>query len=69
MDELIDVMKEILLELQEINSKIDDIKGYGICSSLSDLGDKIDEITGMGVYTISDICDKIDAVDTTIMMK
>lgn len=32
MDELINIMKEILSELQEINSKIDDIKEDGVCN-------------------------------------
>lgn len=32
MDELINIMKEILSELQEINLKIDDIKGDGVCN-------------------------------------
>ena len=36
MDELVNLMEQILAELQEMNSKLDDIKGYGLDNSISD---------------------------------
>jgi len=37
MDELVLVMSDILSELKEINSKLDDIKGYSCDNSISDI--------------------------------
>lgn len=34
MDELVNVMEEILIELKEMNSKLDDIQGSGIYKSM-----------------------------------
>ena len=45
MDELVNLMEQILAELQEMNSKLDDIKGYGSDNSISDLADKLNDIT------------------------
>lgn len=50
MDELVNVMEEILIELKEMNSKLDDMQGSGIYKS------------------ISDVCDKIDSLETTITL-
>ena len=50
MDELVSVMQEILAELREMNSKLDEIQGIGINNSLSD------------------VCDKLDSLETTITM-
>lgn len=50
MDELIEIMSNLLTEIQELNSKIDNIKGFGMCNS------------------ISDVCDKIDSLETTITL-
>lgn len=67
MDELVDVMREILKELQEINTKLDDIKGIGSENSLADICDKLDEIKGTGLYdSISDVCEKLDSVESAI---
>lgn len=67
MEELVDVMREILNELQEINTKLDDIKGIGSESSLADIYDKLDEIKGTGLYnSITDVCDKLDSVDSSV---
>lgn len=44
MDELVSVMQDILAELKEMNSKLDDIKGTGLYNSLSDVCDKIDSL-------------------------
>ena len=67
MDELIDVMRGILSELQEINSKLDDIKGYGASSSLTDVCDKLDDLKGVGLYdSLADICNKFDSLEMTI---
>lgn len=44
MDELVAVLESILSELQEMNSKLDEIKGFGSCCSIADACDKLDEI-------------------------
>lgn len=77
MEELTSVMLLILSELRDINTKLDDIKGIGVCGSINDLhdqltqidqsidsrGDKIDGIRGSGVYdTISEVCDKLEEI-------
>lgn len=63
MDELVSVMQDILLELQSINSKLDDVKGDGLYNSLTDVCEKIDgleaSITSNGRYDLGDICDEI----------
>jgi len=67
MDELVSVMKDILAELQEMNSKLDDIKGVGVYNSLADVCDKLDDIKGIGAFnSISDVCDKIDSLEVTV---
>jgi hypothetical protein len=85
MDEMVQVLNEILSELQDMNRKLDDIRGCGFCS-LDDIGDKLDAIsTGVswtenvvdhldsmscsGLYGINDICDKLDSVENAIEMK
>ena len=50
MDELVNLMEQILAELQEMHSKLDDIKGYGLDNSISDLADKLNDIKGLGPY-------------------
>lgn len=44
MDELVNLMEQILAELQEMNSKLDDIKGLGPYDSLTDVCDKIESL-------------------------
>lgn len=44
MDRVVDVLQNILFELQEMNSKLDDIKGSGLYNSISDVCDKLDEV-------------------------
>ena len=66
MDELVNLMEQILAELQEMNSKLDDIKGYGLDNSISDLADKL---KGLGPYdSLTDVCDKIESLETTITL-
>lgn len=55
MDELVMVMKDVLSELQNINEKLDEIRGDGLYNSLSDVCNKLDSIER-----------SVDAVDTTI---
>lgn len=62
MDEMITLLEEIRDLLVEMNDKLDDIKGYGVNTSISDVCDKLDTISGMGIYTLSDVCSKIDEV-------
>ena len=69
MDELVNLMEQILAELQEINSKLDDIKGSGLDNSISDLADKLNDIKGLGPYdSLTDVCDKIESLETTITL-
>ena len=69
MDELVSVMQDILAELQEMNSKLDEIKGYGLDNSISDLASKLEDIKGTGLYkSLSDVCDKIESLETTITL-
>ena len=65
MDELISVMEEIRDLLNDIDSKLDDIRGNGL-SSISDVCDKLDDIRGSGLYSIEDVCSKLDNVETAI---
>ena len=63
MDEMISLLEAILSELQEMNSKLDDIKGDNPYNSISDVCEKLDELKGDGLYdNISDICNKLDDV-------
>ncbi len=57
MDELVAVLESILSELQEMNTKLDAIKGSGLFDSISDACDKLDEIG-----------DKIISLETTITL-
>ena len=69
MDELVNLMEQILAELQEMNSKLDDRKGYGSDNSISDLADKLNDIKGLGPYdSLTDVCDKIESLETTITL-
>ena len=52
-----------------MNSKLDDIKGYGSDNSISDLADKLNDIKGLGPYdSLTDVCDKIESLETTITL-
>ena len=44
MDELKDILNDILIELQYMNSKMDIIIGSGVNNSLSDIYDKLEAI-------------------------
>ena len=43
-DKVVDVLRDILFELQEMNSTLDAIKGSGLYNSISDVCDKLDEV-------------------------
>ena len=62
MDEMITLLEEIRDLLGEMNGKLDDIKGYGVDTSISAVCDKLDAISGMGIYSLGDVCSKIDEV-------
>ena len=66
MDEIVLIMTEILGELREINSKLDDIKGYGIDNSITDICSKLDDLKGSGINSIDDVCDKLDRIESSI---
>lgn len=70
MDELISVMSDILSELREMNSKLDDIKGYGLDNSIADVCSKLDEVTGSGLWhSLSDVYEKLGDVESSIDSK
>ena len=56
-----EILQQILVELQEMNQKLDEIKGFGPNTSLSDVCDKLDEM--QDGCSLSDICDKLDTID------
>jgi hypothetical protein len=68
-DALVDVMREILSELQEINAKLDNITAGGVytiqdvCSSIDDISSSI---SSTDIYSIDDVCSKLDSIETTI---
>ncbi|MGL4912862.1 MAG: hypothetical protein ACRC3Y_10595 [Romboutsia sp.] len=74
MEELVEILKEINDNIILLNEKLDDIKGDGLYSSLSDVCDKIedmkDNIQGNGLYNnLSDVCDKLSTLETAIEFK
>lgn len=62
MDEMITLLEEIRDLLSEMNSKLDDIKGIGIYSSIADVCDKLDAISGSGLNNLDDVCNKLDDI-------
>ncbi|MBH0231386.1 T7SS effector LXG polymorphic toxin [Halobacillus yeomjeoni] len=74
MEELIEVMKEIRDELQEMNTKLDNIdyslgalKGNGLYDSISDLYEKLDDLMGRGLYnSISDVNEKLESISSSL---
>ena len=60
MDDMIALLGEIRDLLVEMNGKLDDIKGDGIYTSISDVCDKIDDISVSGMCTLGDVCRRID---------
>ena len=44
MDELLAVLENILSELEEMNSKLEEIKGISIYNSISDIYDKLERV-------------------------
>ena len=44
MEEILGVLQEILVELRETNSKLDNIKGIGMYTSIADVYDKLDAV-------------------------
>ena len=59
MEELVSVLNDILIELRDMNDKLDKIKGSGLYD-LQDIYSKLDEIQGTG--SLSDIGDEIEKV-------
>lgn len=67
MDELLVVLNDIKYELENMNQKLDDIKGMGLYNSLSDVNEKLDEVKGNGVFdSISDVNEKLDTISSTV---
>ena len=75
MEEILELFKSSLVVLVSIDSKLDNISnqlndiqndihdirgGRIIYHSITDIYDKLEEIQGVGMYTISDILDKLD---------
>ena len=66
MDEMITLLGEIRELLVEMNGKLDDIKGYGIYTSISDVCDKLDSISGSGFNNLDEVCNKIDELKEAV---
>lgn len=60
MDDMITLLGEIRDLLVEMNGKLDDIKGYGADTSISNVCDKLDAISGSGLSNLDEVCNKID---------
>ena len=58
MEEILNVLQDMLVELQEINSKLDDIQGSGMNTSIADVCDKLDNVEGA-----------ISSLETTVLIK
>lgn len=56
MEEIVQLLKYIVLELQETNSKLEEIKGSGAFSSISDICEKIDSLEDK-LYDIESMID------------
>lgn len=65
MDDMIALLGEIRDLLIEMNGKLDDIKGFGVYTSISDVCDKLDAISGSGLNNLDDVCSKIDDLKGT----
>ena len=61
MENLENVLWLILKELREMNEKLDDIK-----DDSSDIRDKVAEINGSGIYSLSDIFDKLTDIEISV---
>jgi len=67
-EELLSVLIEIRDQLFELNSKINNLTGFG-SNDLSDIVTAVDNIRGGTGYDLADVCQKLDAIDLTIMTK
>lgn len=66
MEELISILSDIKYELEQVNGKLEDIKGYGLDNSIPDINEKLDDIKGSGLYdSISDVNNKLDEISST----
>ena len=64
MDELVNVMSEILAELKEMNTKLDEIKGYGSYNSIADVYDKLTAVES----AVNDVESGISSLETTVTL-
>ena len=73
MDALISVLLDIKMELEKMNDKLDAITCYGtrtfddVCDKIEETNNKLEDLRGTGLYnSVSDICDKLDTIDTSL---
>ena len=71
MDDVLDILIDIRDILNNVNHNIislqDDvnrIRGNGLYDSISDIGEKMDALTSPGLYTLLDVCSKLDSIDS-----
>ncbi|MFW5649740.1 MAG: hypothetical protein ACOCG5_11705 [Candidatus Alkaliphilus sp. MAG34] len=71
MDDVLDILIDIRDILNNVNHNIislqDDvnrIRGNGLYDSISDIGEKMDALTSSGLYTLLDVCSKLDSIDS-----
>ena len=60
-NEAVELLREIRDFLESIDEKLDDIK-----DDSSDIRDKVAEINGSGIYSLSDIFDKLTDIEISV---
>ena len=60
-NEAIELLREIRDFLESIDEKLDDLK-----DDSSDIRDKVGEINGSGIYSLSDIFDKLTDIELSV---
>ena len=60
-NEAVELLREIRDFLESIDEKLDDLK-----DDSSDIRDKVGEINGSGLYSLSDIFDKLTDIEISV---
>ena len=60
-NEAVELLREIRDFLESIDEKLDDLK-----DDSSDIRDKVGEINGSGIYSLSDIFDKLTDIELSV---
>ena len=60
-NEVVEVLREIRDFLESIDEKLDDLK-----DDSSDIRDRVGEINGSGLYSLSDVFDKLTDIEVSV---